>query len=92
MAYRLDIHPRVTDEVREILNYLDGERHALGDQFLRELDACYESILAHPSGYQIRKGSFRHAPLGRMRYRVVYRVHNKTIYVVQGKHPANYIL
>lgn len=88
MAYRLEIHPSVLEEVQEILDYLDDEKSSLGNRFLKELDACFESILAHPFGYQLRKGSFRHAPLSRMRYRVVYRVHGKTVRVVQVRHTS----
>lgn len=88
MKYTLDIHPRVTQEAGKVHAYRENEREGAGDRFLQALDECYDSILANPHRYGVRKGPFHHALLRKMKYRVVYRVKGGTVYVVQVRHTS----
>ncbi|MBX2971607.1 MAG: type II toxin-antitoxin system RelE/ParE family toxin [Flavobacteriales bacterium] len=52
------------------------------------MDECYDSILANPYRYAVREGAFRHAMLHKLKYRVVYRIKDQTVYVVQVRHTS----
>jgi plasmid stabilization system protein ParE len=88
MNFALDIHPRVTQEAERIHAYQEEERTGSGERFLNALDACFDSILMNPFGYQVRKGEFRYAYLHRLKYRVVFRVKGDRIFVVQVRHTS----
>lgn len=44
---------------------------------------CYKRLKANPFGYQKRKGEFRQVLHNKLKYRVVYRIHEQTVHVVQ---------
>jgi hypothetical protein len=74
MKYVLDVHPRVIKEAAVIYAYREGEKKGSGDRFIEALVSCFASIKADPFGCQLRKGSYRHAMVQRLKYRVVYEV------------------
>ena len=89
MTYRLHVSPVVHLEIASIYRYReDNLSSGAGDRFLKALSDCYEAILANPYGFQIRKGLYRHAPLRRLKYRVVYEVEGDTIFVYQVRHTS----
>ncbi len=89
MKYRLDIAPRVSREVAEIHLYRERKQgKGSGVRFLQALNECYDLILTNPHGCQIRKDPFRHAMLGRLKYRVVYKVEGDLVSVVQVRHTS----
>ncbi|MBS1938797.1 MAG: type II toxin-antitoxin system RelE/ParE family toxin [Bacteroidetes bacterium] len=89
MKYRLDIAPRVNQEVATIYLYREKKQgKGSGVRFLNALNECYDLILANPYGCQIRKDPFRHVMLDRMKYRLVYKVEGQLVSVVQVRHTS----
>ena len=88
MKYRLDIAPSVIKEARKIHLYREKEKKGSGDRFTDALVECYARIKVNPYGCQIRKDPFRHVMLGRLKYRVVYKVESELVSVVQVRHTS----
>jgi len=88
MKYVLKVDPKAIREARAIDNYREREKKGAGDRFMGALQDCYASIKANPYGYQVRKGGYRHAPLHKLKYRVVYEVEGNTIYIYQVRHTS----
>lgn len=89
MKYRLEVAPNVHKEVAQIYLYREkNQGKGSGSRFLEALTECYNAILANPFGYQVRKYSYRHASLRRLKYRVVYEVEGNTVYVYQVRHTS----
>jgi len=87
MKYKLDIAPRVSREIAHIYKYREeNQGKNAADRFIKALDDCYERILANPNGSRVRKAPFRHIMLHRLKYRVVYKVEDKLVSVVQVRH------
>lgn len=82
MKYRLEAAPNVHKEVAQIYLYREkNQGKGSGSRFLEALTECYKAILANPFGHQVRKYAYRHAPLHKLKYRVVYEVEGNTIYI-----------
>jgi hypothetical protein len=88
MTYSLVIRPSVTAEVAKVYAYREQEKKGGGVRFLEALSKCYTDIKVNPYRYAVRKGEYRHAMLGRLKYRVVFRVKGDSIYVVQVRHTS----
>jgi plasmid stabilization system protein ParE len=88
MTYTLVVKPSVTAEASRIYAYREAEKQGAGERFLDALVECYARVKANPYGSQIRKGEYRYVMLTKLKYRVVYRVKDTRIYVVQVRHTS----
>lgn len=89
MKYRLDIAPRVSREVAHSYLYREeNQGKGAADRFVKALDDCYAHILANPYGSQVRKEPFGHIMLHRLKYRVVNKVEDELVSVVQVRHTS----
>ena len=84
----LIVQPSALEDAWEAAFYLEHREPALGGRFLDELERCYQYIRDFPSGFQQRRGGFRHAPVAKFPYRVVYEIDGGTIYVYQVRHTS----
>lgn len=50
------------------------------------LNEYYDTIEAHPFGYHVRKGDFRHALLRKFPFRVVYEVDGSEVIIYRVVH------
>ena len=85
-AYRLVIEPDAEDDVRAAFEWYERERIGLGLQFLTELTATYDRVLAGPLGYQILRSRTRHALLRRFPYAVYFSVIGDVVVVTTVLH------
>ena len=88
MSHLLIVQPSALEDAWEAAFYLEHREPALGGRFLDELERCYQYIRDFPSGFQQRRGGFRHAPVAKFPYRVVYEIDGGTIYVYQVHHTS----
>ncbi len=88
MKYRLDVAPSVIKEARKIYLWREKDRRGSGERFILALVECYARIKADPYGFQIRKDPFRYVMLHRLKYRLVYKVEDELISVVQVRHTS----
>jgi hypothetical protein len=68
----VDFHPDAADEAREAVDYYNGLRAGLGDDFRAELDAALARIQQNPQLYAVERGSIRVCPLHRFPYAIYY--------------------
>lgn len=86
MSYRLVVRGSAAKDVLEAFFWYHTMRPQLGDRFLAALKECYDTIEAHPHGYQMRKADFRHAMLRKFPYRVVYEVEGHEVFIYRVIH------
>jgi len=67
-----DFHPDAAQEANDAVDYYDGLRSGLGDDFRAELDAALVRIRQNPLLYATEVGSIRVCPLHRFPYSVYY--------------------
>lgn len=70
MTYRF-LTP-ATLEVTEAAEYYDSQVSGLGKDFLDELEAAVTRILHYPEAWRIISKPFRHCPLRRFPYTLIY--------------------
>jgi plasmid stabilization system protein ParE len=88
MKHTLQVDPKAIKELRAIHAYREREKKGSGDRFIEALVSCFASIKANPYGCQLRKGSYRHAMVQRLKYRVVYEVEGNMVFVYQVRHTS----
>ncbi|MBK7269418.1 MAG: type II toxin-antitoxin system RelE/ParE family toxin [Flavobacteriales bacterium] len=88
MSHLLIVQPSALEDAWEAAFYLEHREPALGGRFLDELERCYQYIRDFPSGFQQRRGGFRHAPVAKFPYRVVYEIDGGTIMSIKCAIPA----
>ena len=65
-------HPDAAREARDAVDYYEGVRPGLGDDFQAELDAALARIQQNPQLYAAESDSIRICPLRRFPYSVYY--------------------
>jgi hypothetical protein len=64
----IDFHPDAAQEANDAVDYYDGLRPGLGDDFRVELNAACARIEQNPQLYPVELGSIRVCPLHRFPY------------------------
>jgi plasmid stabilization system protein ParE len=79
-------HPKVPNEVREILAYYDEISEALGNAFWNELKEAIEHARKFPERHHFDSSGRRRSNLKRFPYHVLFRVFNTYIRVTVVRH------
>ncbi len=88
MSFVLLVRRPAIDATVRIHGYLEEQRTGLGDEFLIALRACFKFIETSPRGSQIRKMPYRHRVVEGFKYRVVYTIIGRKVYVYQVRHTS----
>jgi len=88
MSFTLRVKPYAIAQAAEIHAYHGQIDQRLADRFSKALDECYAFIERNPTSHAIRKKNYRHSPLRRFRYRVVYAVIGQEVVVFQVRHTS----
>ena len=88
MTYTLTVDPAAIREAAAIHAWREQDKKGSGERFLEALHDCYDDIRERPFGHQIRRAPFRHAMIGRFKYRLVYAVVGSEVKVVQIRHTS----
>lgn len=72
--------------------FYESRRKNLGEQFLNELENCFQSILLNPTTYKIVYSIYRQAVMQKFPFVVLYSVDKKDIIITAvfhtGKNPT----
>jgi hypothetical protein len=68
----IEFHPDAAQEASDAVDYYEGLRPGLGDDFRAELDAALNRIQQNPKLYAVQSGAIRVCPLHRFPYSVYY--------------------
>lgn len=68
----VEFHPDAAGEANDAVDYYEGLRAGLGDDFRAELDAALARIRQNPQLYAAESGSVRVCPLHRFPYSIYY--------------------
>ena len=86
--YAIEAEPAVEFDVEAACNWYEGEERGLGFEFLEELRAAYQRILAHPFGYRDLRAGIRRALTRRFPYAIYFSVDGNMIVVLAVLHTA----
>lgn len=89
---RLEYHPAVALELREIAEYYDARSPGLGAEFLDEFERLIFTVSAAPKRWRILKGDIRRCLMKRFPYVICYRLTSDTIRVTVVKHQRRHPL
>jgi plasmid stabilization system protein ParE len=73
-------------ELREARRYYVQLHPILGDQFVREVRAAVERVLAHPEAWPIERESMRKIVLNRFPYKILYAIEASELIVLAVAH------
>ncbi len=84
----LDIvfHPDIEHEVKASYDWYQNQAMGLGDDFLVELEAAYQTIIELPDTWPKFQNGFRRFLLRKFPFSVIYQCNQNTIYVVAVMH------
>lgn len=83
---RLEYHPAVALELREIAEFYDSRSPGLGSHFLDEFERLIFTVAANPKRWRILKGDVRRCLMKRFPYVICYRLTDEAIRVTVVKH------
>ena len=90
MNYRLETHEAVGDDVENGRLSYEQLRQGLGDQLFDEIYTTMMRLQENPFLFQQRYGKFRIVITKRFRYKIVYRIDEKMVYVIAVRHPSQH--
>ena len=82
----IDFHPDAALEAKDAVDYYDGLRPGLGDDFRAELDAALGRLQQSPQFYAAESGSIRVCPLHRFPYAVYFELFVERIHILAVAH------
>jgi len=82
----IEFHPDAAQEANDAVDYYDGLRAGLGDDFRTELEAALARIQQNPQLYAAERGAIRACPLNRFPYSVYYEEMADRIWVAAIAH------
>ena len=80
--YAIEAELAVEADVEAAFNWYEREEPGLGFEFLEELRAAYQRILAHPLGYQDLRLGIRRALTRRFPYAVYFSIEEDIIVIL----------
>ena len=86
--YRLVSEPQADLDIEAVFNWYEKEQPGLGIEFLDELRATYDRIVAGPFKYQHLRSGIRRALLRRFPYAVYFAVEQTVIVVLTVLHAS----
>lgn len=90
MNYHLETHEAVADDVENGRLSYEQLRKGLGDQLFAEIYNTLISLQENPFLFQKRYGEFRIVITRRFRYKIIYRIDEKIVYVIAIRHPSQH--
>ncbi len=72
--YKLGFKERVSHMVDDAYSWYEEQSIGLGEEFLEELETCYNKVLKNPELYGFIENGFRHIKLKRFPYIVIYEI------------------
>jgi plasmid stabilization system protein ParE len=84
----VEFHPDAAQEANDAVDYYEGVRPGLGDDFRAELDAALARIQQNPKMYAAEAGAIRVCPLHRFPYSVYYEELTDRIWVAAVGHQS----
>lgn len=84
----IDFHPDAAQEANDAVDYYDGVRDGLGNDFRAELAAALARIQQNPAMYAVESGAIRVCPLRRFPYSVYYQERTDRIWVAAVGHQS----
>lgn len=88
MDFTLWFAPGLDEEVARIHAYRENESIGSGESFVKALLECYALIRSNPFRFPLVKSPYRHAPLRRLKYRVVFEVQDEIVLIFQVRHTS----
>ncbi len=90
---RVEYHPAIERELREIIKYFNECTHGLGAEFLNEFELQILKIASMPTRWKIVETNVRRSLMKRFPYVIYFRVLEKdvlriTVVKHQRRHPA----
>ncbi len=83
---KIIFHPDVITEIKASYVWYQDQADGLGDDFLHELEAAYETIVSLPETWPKFQKNFRRFLLSKFPFSVIYRIKNQSIFVVAVMH------
>lgn len=81
------LHTDAEAELREALDYYEGQRTGLGGEFRREFEAALQRVRENPQAYAVEDDSgVRYCPLRRFPFTLVYVELDDRIWVAAVAH------
>lgn len=71
---RVEYHPAIENELREIIEYYDESSHGLGAEFLDEFEQQIFRIASKPTRWMIVEDDIRRSLMRRFPYVIYFRV------------------
>jgi len=90
---RVEYHPMIEEELREIIDYYNGCSFGLGDDFLSDFERQILRVVSRPMHWRVLESDIRRALMMRFPYCIYFRVVNDSLLRVtvvkhQRMHPS----
>ena len=87
-TYWISSDPASDADIEAAFNWYESEQAGLGFEFLEEITATYERILAGPQKYAVLQSENRRTPLRRFPYGIYFAVEGDEIFIIAVLHSA----
>jgi len=83
---KLFFHPDVSHEIKESYIWYQEMAEGLGDNFINELEAAYQTIIELPNTWPKFQKEFRRFLLSSFPFSIIYKFEDNTIFIVAVMH------
>ncbi|MBE7169517.1 MAG: type II toxin-antitoxin system RelE/ParE family toxin [Williamsia sp.] len=88
MSYRIRLQLEAIDDIQSAYAWYERQRAGLGDEFVRELEICYDKLSEHPQHYTSINKYYRRIRVDRFPYVVVYEIEGSEVIINAVHHTS----
>jgi plasmid stabilization system protein ParE len=86
MIEQITFTPEADDDVAESYDWYESREPGLGEDFLRCIEACLQTIQRYPQIFPVAVDEFRHAPIRRFPFEIFYEATHDRIVIYSVFH------
>lgn len=86
MSYNLLIQTEAWLEIQNAYDWYEEQKENLGDEFLAELETCYESLIENPERFPYINHLYRRIKTDRFPYILMYEIENSNVIITRVRH------
>lgn len=86
MIEQVKFTPEADDDVAKSYDWYENREPGLGEDFLRCIEACVQTIQRYPKIFPVAIDEFRHAPIRRFPFEIFYEAEDECVVVYSVFH------
>ena len=88
MSYAIRLQVEAIADIQSAFEWYEQQKAGLGNEFLSELEVCYNKLIEHPQHYTFINEYYRRIKINRFPYMIVYELEGNEVIINAVHHTS----